>query len=196
MARGKFVYNAITLELPKLVNFRRKLCEERWDNFSASRVHETIVIAEWYELKFSVPNISEAEAAPFWHWRSYARLGNEFAFAFDGNKTADTTLDGAAAAAQKVVPLTSTSGLSVGARYLLKEAAAAGDDYEIVTIASISDGVSITAEENLLSSYASGDVFRDLDYYPSVFLPEGGLAFTVSPPAKRHSFDITLVEVT
>lgn len=70
---------------------------------------------------------------------------------------ATTTLDGSAASGQKVIPLTSTTGLSAGQSGIIMSDD--GTDSETVTIASVSAGVSITATTNLTNSYASGDVF-------------------------------------
>ncbi len=97
-------------------------------------------------------------------WWGWARFGEEFSFAVDHTKTANTTLDGATSGA--VIPLAVTTGLVVGDRCLL---IADGDnEREIITINSISDGVSVTAEENVKFSYASGDAFRHVAYYPAL----------------------------
>jgi hypothetical protein len=100
-------------------------------------------------------------------WWQWASSGKTFSFASDSSNTASTTLDGAAASGQKVIPLTSTSGLAVGDNCFVK---AADNLYEAegIKIASISAGVSVTAESNLLNSYASGDTFKHYGYWPSV----------------------------
>ena len=99
-------------------------------------------------------------------WWSWARQGKPFSLAMDSTKTFNSTLDGAAAAAQKVIPLTATTGLTVGDICVIETDA--DDQFEIVEIASISAGVSITAEDNLKQAYASGDGFRHFEYYPSL----------------------------
>ncbi|MCK9326036.1 MAG: hypothetical protein M0P69_11150 [Bacteroidales bacterium] len=101
-----------------------------------------------------------------WAWWSWARQGKVWGFSKDSGKTASTTLDGAAASGQKVVPLTATAGLAAGDICLI--ATAADDAFEIVEVATVSAGVSITAVENLKFTYASGDAFRHINYFPSV----------------------------
>ncbi len=100
-------------------------------------------------------------------WWAWARQGKSFSFTMDTTKTGNTTLDAAAAAAQKVVPLTGTGDFSVG-DYCLIRADDNDDEFEIVEIASISAGVSITTVDNLVNSYTSGDVFRHWRYWPDV----------------------------
>jgi len=100
-------------------------------------------------------------------WWRWASSGNSFSFAKDSSYTAATTLDGSANSGQKVVPLTSTSGLSVGDQCYI---AAVDNLYESegIKIASISAGVSITAESNLLNSYAASDTLNHYGYWSSV----------------------------
>lgn len=97
-------------------------------------------------------------------WWAWARQGLEYAFAFDGDDTVNAALDGAAAAGQKVVPLASTTGISAGGFYRLRSADRTKE--EIVEVDSVSAGVSVTAVENLLYAYESGDAFLGEDYYP------------------------------
>uniref|UniRef100_A0A6H1ZBT4 Uncharacterized protein n=1 Tax=viral metagenome TaxID=1070528 RepID=A0A6H1ZBT4_9ZZZZ len=100
-------------------------------------------------------------------WWAWARQGKVFAFTMDSTKTGNTTLDDAAAAAQKVIPLTGTGDFTVGDVCLIR-AADNDDEFELVEIASISAGVSVTAVDNLVYSYTSGDVFRHWHYWPDV----------------------------
>jgi len=99
-------------------------------------------------------------------WWSWARKGKTFSFAFNSAETGNTTLDGSAAAAQKTIPLTATAAFSAGDVCLI--ASDDDDEFEVVVIDSVSAGVSVTAESNLVYGYASGDSFRHLDYWPSV----------------------------
>lgn len=99
-------------------------------------------------------------------WFAWAGQGEEYGFALDKDNKVNTTLDDAAAAAQKVIPLTATAGIVVGKFYKVFS-----DDftkYEIIEVDSISAGVSITAVENLVWAYASGDFFQTEDYWPKV----------------------------
>lgn len=99
-------------------------------------------------------------------WFAWAGQGEEYGFALDKDEKINTTLDGAAAAAQKVIPLTATAGITVGNFYKVFS-----DDftkYEIIQVDTISAGVSVTAIENLIWAYASGDFFQTEDYWPMV----------------------------
>lgn len=192
MANAKIVYNSKTITFP-IAGYRVQLNQERSDNFSASGVHEAICIREWDEIVTMLKNLTKEQIHDFYAWWSYARLGNSYALAVDSGLDENTTLDGSASAGQKVVPLTSTTGFSVGDYCLIKEAA--GDDYEIVEIASISAGVSITAVENLLNAYASGDIFRHINYWPTVVVKNKELPFPTDGPVEYYSFDITHIEV-
>lgn len=102
-----------------------------------------------------------------WAWWSWARQGKAFSFAVDSGDTASTTLDDSAAADQKVIPVTSTTGFVAG-DYCLIRAKDNDDEYEVIEIASVSAGVSVTAEANLIYSYAADDVFRHWLYWPSM----------------------------
>jgi hypothetical protein len=113
-------------------------------------------------------------------WWSWARQGKTWSIAVDSTKTTSTTLDGAAAAGQKVIPLTATTGFAQGDECLIR-AEDNDDEFEMIQIASISAGVSITAVDNLYFSYTSGDTFRHMHYWPSVI--NTGKAFD---PANWH----------
>ena len=134
---------------------------------SDGKVHATQLTALFDEPVIELANFDNAEFEADLHaWWSWAVRGNQYAFAVDVDDQIDTTLDGAAAAAQKVIPLTSTAGIVVGIKYMVREAA--GNEYEVIEVASISAGVSVTAVNNLKFSFASGDIFRSRRYYPKV----------------------------
>jgi hypothetical protein len=99
-------------------------------------------------------------------WFAWAGQGEEYGFALDKDNKINTTLDGTAAAGQKVIPLTSTTGITIGNFY--KIFSVDFTKYEIIEVDSISAGVSVTAVENLIWAYASGDVFQTEDYWPTV----------------------------
>lgn len=100
-------------------------------------------------------------------WWAWARQGKVFSFTMDSTKIGDTTLDDAAAAAQKVIPLTGTGDFAAGEVCLIR-AADNDDEFELITIDTIDAGVSVTAVANLVNSYTSGDVFRHWHYWPDV----------------------------
>jgi hypothetical protein len=99
-------------------------------------------------------------------WWSWARQGKTFSLAMDSANVVNTTLDGAAAAAQTTIPLTATAGLTVGDDCLIISANRLS--FEVVTIDTINAGVSVVADANLKQAYASGDIFRHLEYFPSL----------------------------
>jgi len=76
-----------------------------------------------------------------------------------------TTLDAAAAADQKTVPLTATTDIAVGDHYLLTNATS---QTETVVIDSITSGVSVGVRTDLRYTYASADVFQSLKISVSV----------------------------
>lgn len=118
-------------------------------------------------------------------WWSWARQGKTFSVAADSGDVGNTTLDGAAAAAQKTIPLTATAAFASGDYCLIR--AADDDEFEVVQIDTISAGVSVTAETNLIYTYASGDTFRHLDYYPSCLLAPGVRDFEPSRTGVRST---------
>lgn len=84
---------------------------------------------------------------------------NEFAPTGTVETNPNTTLDAAAGVGQtnlKLIPLTATTGASVGRWYLLT---AAKGHKEIVEVDEVDSGVSVTAKHNLHNAYASGDAF-------------------------------------
>jgi hypothetical protein len=99
-------------------------------------------------------------------WWSWVSRGNSFSIALDSANVANTTLDGAANSGQKVVPLTATTALAADDYCVIGEAS--GGEFELVKISSVSAGVSITAVDNLVYGYVSGDTFRHRDYLPSL----------------------------
>ena len=100
-------------------------------------------------------------------WWSWARQGKTFSFALDSANTLTTTLDGTAAAGQKVVPLVSTTGFVSGDVVFIR-AEDADDEFELLVVDSVSAGTSITATTDLIYSYETSDSCRHKDYFPSV----------------------------
>lgn len=99
-------------------------------------------------------------------WWSWARQGKTWALSLDNANICNTLLDDSAAAGQNVIPLTSTSRLAAG-DYCWIRAVDNDDEFELVKVAGVTDGVSIDAENDLVFSYSSGDIFRHRDYFPS-----------------------------
>jgi hypothetical protein len=134
---------------------------------SSGQVVVTQSEAHFDRCRVVLANFDDAELAyKLYNWWAWAARGKQFAFALDGSDTIDTTLDGAAAAGQKVIPLTSTTGIQAGKKYRIRSAD--GVRHEQVHVDSISAGVSVTARDNLHNTYASGDAFRSVRYFPKL----------------------------
>ena len=163
----RITYNGVNIDLQideeSLVT---KHIQERNQNRSASGKIETINVYGIQEMSFSAI-FSEAVYQTLWGWWSWARQGKVWSFAMDTNAMANTTLDDAAAAGQKNIPLTATTGFEAADVCLIK-AIDADDEFEIVVIASVDSGVKVVATSNLVFTYAASDIFRHLDYWPSV----------------------------
>ena len=163
--------------------------QERSQKRSGSGKTQTINQHGIQEMRFSAV-LTEALYRQLVAWWAWARQGKVFSFAFDATKTGDTTLDDAAAAAQKVIPLTGTGDFTAG-DYCLIRAADNDDEFEIVEIASISAGVSVTAVGNLVNSYTSGDVFRHWEYWPDVISLDDTFKAPKKGGTRRHVFRFT-----
>lgn len=72
-----------------------------------------------------------------------------------GGGSVSTTLDGTASSGQKVIPLTSTASIASGAPFKITT----GATTETGVVDTVSDGVSITAVDNLANTYLSGSTF-------------------------------------
>ena len=62
--------------------------------------------------------------------------------------------------------MTSTTGVKAGDTLIIKPAA--DTHREAVKVAKVTAGTSITAVDNLIFAYASGDAAREKDYFPTV----------------------------
>ena len=168
MGFPKIVYSGVTVNFPHPLTayeFRRR--SDREMDFSGGGIAAAQLHHQYDQARIVIANFDsaafEAQLHPWWSW---AVRGKAYAFALDDTETADTTLNGAAAAGQKVIPLTLTTGITVGKQYLVRELA--GHEEELITVASISAGVSVTAVDNLIFGYLSGDIFRSRDYLPKL----------------------------
>ena len=163
----RITYNSINIDLEideesLIVNHIQK----RNQNRSASGKIETINIHGIQEMSFAAI-FSEAVYQTLWGWWSWARQGKIWSFSFDTSADTNTTLDGGAAAGQKNVPLTATTGFTAADVCLLR-AVDNDDEFEAVVIGSVDAGVKIVAVSNLIFTYAAADIFRHWDYWPSV----------------------------
>ena len=188
MTTYRITYNGNNVDINVRVDgLDFQLIQERSQHRSGSGKTETI--NQYGIQEISVRAIfAESVYRQLFGWWAWARQGQEFAFTMDSNKTGNTTLDAAAAAAQKVIPLTGTGDFSVG-DYCLIRADDNDDEFEIIEIASISVGVSVTSVDNLINSYTSGDVFRHWRYWPDVVsLDKAFSPRFLSPDYYEHTF--------
>ncbi|MCP4568375.1 MAG: hypothetical protein GY841_12430 [FCB group bacterium] len=140
---------------------------ENRHNMAASGIIETINLHTLFDVSFTA-RFTKQYYYDLVAWFSYVSQGNAFSVSFDTTLVGNTTLDAAAAAAQKTIPLTATGAFTAGEFCLIRTVA--GLTYEVVEIASVSAGVSVTAVDNLKFTYASGDSFRHVDYHPALLL--------------------------
>jgi hypothetical protein len=167
MANPEIVYDSRTLAFPQTISeMERRRVGERKVSVSASGKAGSVFEHAFDEVEIEMDVFDDRDfyrdLQPWWAW---AAQGNEYAFALDSADKIDTTLDGAAAAGQKVIPLTSTTGIQVGTKYRVRSDDATKE--EIIEVASINAGVSVTAVDSLVWAYASGDFFRSEDYFPA-----------------------------
>lgn len=168
MGFPQFEFDGKTLDFTSELSTMEK--ERRGDrsvSFSASGKAGSVFETAFDRVSISIDKFADREFyRDLFHWWAWAAQGEEYGFALDSADKIATTLDGAANAGQKVIPLTSTTGIAIGTRYKL-----ISDDrtkYEIIEVDSISAGVSVTAVDNLVWAYISGDLFRSEDYFPAV----------------------------
>jgi len=173
MANPQIVWNSNVLSFPgPLTSYQsRRRCDRSFD-FSAGRVAATGVRSSYDEVRAILGNFDDAQfAADLVAWISWARRGNQYAFALDSADVVNLALSGAAAAGQKDIPLAVTASVVVGRRYRLREVA--GDEEEIIQVASVTLNTKATAVNNLKYGYLTGDAFRSPDYFPKMVAADG-----------------------
>lgn len=161
MASPRITYKGINLDLVMgKTGLKHIPKQKRNQNESASGKIETINQFGRFDYEFEA-YFSEAIYHDLWAWWSWARQGKGFSFALDSTNVGHTKLDAAAAAAQKVIPVTTTSDFAVGDVCLIR-ADDEDNEFEIIEIASISSGVSITAVDNLNYGYTASALGSEL----------------------------------
>jgi hypothetical protein len=152
----------------------RRSESDRKVNRSGYGTPEIIVFSELIRLRFRA-YFSDDTLDQLWAWWSWAEQGGEFSYAVDSAYAADTTLDGTPTGSPSVIPVTATTGFSVGDKCWIQKQDRT--DFEPVTIQSISDGASVTATAGLkFSGYASGDTFRHKEYFPNLVTEQKSFA--------------------
>jgi hypothetical protein len=155
-------------------------------NYSSSGIYEAVgqYGIDNFQLDILFQQATYRQLYDFWWY--WARHRYAFALAMNTSKMVNTTLDGAAAADQKVIPVTSTTGLVAGDEVIIESATTEGR--ELRSIASVSTGVSITVDENLFIAFASGDSVRHANYYPSLICTDESFKPLRSGDWYSHTF--------
>jgi hypothetical protein len=164
---SQITYNSINISITvSRAGLSTDWVQKNFKNDSGSGKIETINLYGRQEYTFDAYFLSQIyyDLTAWWSW---ARQGKAWSFALDSANVSNTTLDAGAASGQKTIPLTATTALTAG-DFCLIRAADSDDEFEVVEIASVSAGVSVTSVDNLKYTYASADTFRHLDYFPSV----------------------------
>lgn len=163
---------------------------ESFVNRSASGKIETVSLYQLDTYIFNgVCQVNE-ERKLYTFFHSWYCLGKEWAFAMDKNKTASTTLDDSAAADQKTIPLTSTTGIKAGDTMILTPANRT--HREKIKVGKINAGVSVVATDDLLFAYASGDAARYHEYFPAV--KNTDKRFTITQDGRYYFFSLNFIE--
>ncbi len=172
MALGRIVYDpgggSRNIDLPEeLTRYEERRVVKR----ALNRSEGGVVLVQFQhffdeveiEIRRMQHNVAFMDAIEaFWAW---AGKGGTFAFADDSANMILTTLDGAAAANQAVVPVTATTGFGIG-KLVTLESANDGWQRERAEMLSVLGGVSFTAVSNLVHAYKVGDIVRSNRYFP------------------------------
>jgi len=187
----RITYNSINIDVEVGQGSLKSISQQVFNqNRSGSGKIETISQYGIEVLTFDAYFDFDTYRALYGWWWTWARDGQKWSFAMDSSNTVDTTLDAAAASAQKVIPLTTTTGLTAGDYAIIKTAA--NDSRELVEIDTISAGISVTAVDNLVGSYASGDSLTHFEYYPSCINTKTD--FDVVQAGTTYSYQFEFVE--
>ena len=150
---------------PTAYEYRRRA--DRESGVSGGGVAATALHHQYDQIRVLMDHFDNlAFEQRLWAWWSWAARGKAYEFAFDDTEIKDTVLNGAAAAGQKDVPMANTSGITLGKKYVVREIA--GEEEELLEVASITTNVKVTAVDNLVYGYASGDIFRARDFFPKM----------------------------
>ena len=183
---ARITYNSNNVDITVVESFDVYHRQERSQGVTSTGIIQTINQHGIYEVELHCffQTAVERQLQAWWSW---ARQGKVFSVARDSGDVGNTTLDGAAAAAQKVIPLTATASFSAGDECII-EAADNDDEFEVVTIDSKSAGVSVTADLNLNYTYASGDTFRHRYYFPAMKTLDDNFRPRLSGEWYEHTF--------
>ena len=184
MSNPKFVYDGKTLSFAEaLSSMERRKASERDIVFSASgkagSVFEHALDQIEIELELFDDRAFYRDLQAWWAW---ACQGQEYAFALDAADTVDTTLDASAAAGQKVIPLTSTTGIVASSRYRVRSADLTKEENMSKLVQTTDTGFSAYTD------YVAGRMMKTGFYVTS----DGVL--TISPDKPRFDYQSWIVK--
>lgn len=160
MAQPTITYNAKTIVLqeePLKGSFGYEALPPRTVNTALAGSTEVITIPRCDVTISGRFYVDEASLVPaLENWQQWALQGNAWTFAYDGDQTASTTLNGAQSAGASTVTLASVTGIRIGDRYAMKD----GPFHQVVTVESISGSV-VTIVGTLDNAFATASIFRD-----------------------------------
>lgn len=168
MGVPQFEFDGKTLDFPSEISeMERVRASDSESNRSAAGKLGSIFEHAFDEVQIRLDEFDNREFyRKLQSWWSWAAQKLEYGFALDKDDKINILLDGAAAAAQKTIPLANTTGIVMGRRYRLRTQDTTKE--EIIEVDTIDAGVSVDAVDNLDWPYASGDTFRSEDYWPAV----------------------------
>lgn len=192
MALPKIVWNGNTLTFPRRASGWTPIFTTNTTQTvsGAGMISATRFFQRTRGFRVLVPMLTDAAIQQFYNWWFWASsAGSEFAVAFDGDKTLDTTLDAAANSGQTTVPLTATTGVVAGDELLLVSADRAR--WEIIEVATVSAGASVTATRNLTNSFVLGDSCTHFLYLPNARLEKANAEVVdVDDEGETNAFDL------
>lgn len=144
---------------------------------SASGLSDTLNVASGYSvlIRFrSFASSSEADLkTSLYELAQWAESGALWTFAFDRDITVSTTLDTAEAAGSTSLGVASATGITSGRRYALESLT------QVATVKATNSATDpVTIAVGLDNAFASGDRFREYDYFPML----GSVRVIEQPP--------------
>ena len=155
-------------------------------------VQKTIIrgVIRW-EILVSGGASDETRRRQFRQLSTWIQEGNTFTVARDRDKTANTTLSVAAAAGASSFTVTSTTGLTAGDQYILRDKVHV--ELTQIAVGGITGNV-ITPEETLNFGYAIGARYRDAEYWPARLAEDLGAPIIQENPPLHFNVVLPFVE--
>jgi len=181
MALPRIVYAGINLDFPENVSeLKYPRVRRAGMNTADGGVSETVRSGIWDEVEIIVERFgTSAFYEAFQAFWSHASNGDQFSFALDSARTVNTTLVNAESAGATVIELALTTGIIVNGLYIMESADL--QKREVVQVASISAGVSVTLAAGTKFAYSAADTFRDWKFWPKLVTTDDASPFIEGP---------------